>query len=418
MRAACAERPRATRRPVALLLAAALTALLGGCSWFGGGDEEELGPEPLMDFEPEGRVVEDWSAGVGAGLGDRYTRLVPAVDDGVLYAADAYGLVEARDLDDGERLWETRIGSPGGGIVGSLVFWGRDDDGGSFVTGGVGVGEGRVFVGTEDGELVALDRGDGSEDWRARLSSEILAPAAAGDGLVFVMSEDGRLTALAASDGTRVWSYDTQVPVLTLRGTSAPVWSEPIVFAGFASGRLTALRGENGEVIWEHVVALPSGRSELERISDLDSTPLVTPVGAFVASYQGAVKSLRLLDGAVQWERPLSTYTSLGEGYGQVYSTDEDGVIRAMDQASGNVVWEQAGLARRGVTGPGVFGPWLAVGDAEGWVHLFAQADGRPVARLRVDRQGIRNAPIGVGDRLVVYGNGGRLAVLRFERGG
>ena len=88
-----------------------------------------------------------------------------------------------------------------------------------------------------------------------------------------------------------------------------------------------------------------------------------------------------------------------------------------MDQVSGNVVWEQAGLARRGVTGPAVVGPWLAVGDFEGWVHLFAQSDGRPVARVRVDRNGIRNAPISVDDRLVVQGNGGRLAVLLFERG-
>ncbi|MEE4298762.1 MAG: outer membrane protein assembly factor BamB [Pseudomonadales bacterium] len=406
------RRRRLDAAPVLLLL----TMVLGGCSWFGG-DDEELGPEPLMEFEPEGEVLELWDGRVGAGLGERYTRLVPAIDGDVLYAADAYGVVEARRLEDGERLWQTRIGSPEGGVLGAVAFWGRDDDEGSFVTGGVGAGEGRLFLGTENGELVALRGADGEELWRFQLSSEILAPVAAGDGRVFVVSEDGRLTALAAEDGTRIWSYDTQVPVLTLRGTGAPVWSDPIVFAGFANGRLTALRGESGEVLWEHVVALPSGRSELERIADLDGSPLLTPVGAFVASYQGAIKSLRLQDGAVQWERPISSHAELAEGYGQIYSTDEDGVIRAMDQVSGNVVWEQAGLARRGVTGPAVFGPWLAVGDFEGWVHLFAQSDGRPLARVRVDRNGIRNAPISTGDRLVVLGNGGRLVVLRFERG-
>lgn len=406
--------PRGRFGAVSLLLV--LTTALGGCSWFGG-DDEELGPEPLMEFEPEGRVIELWDVEVGGGLGERYTRLVPALGDEVLYAADAYGVVEARRLDDGERLWQTRIGRPDGGVLGAVAFWGRDDDDGSFVTGGVGFGEERLFLGTKNGELVALRADDGEELWRVQLSSEVLAPVAAGDGMVFVMSEDGRLTALAAEDGARIWSYDTQVPVLTLRGTGAPVWSDPVVFAGFANGRLTALRGENGEVVWEHVVALPSGRSELERIADLDGSPLLTPVGAFVASYQGAIKSLRLQDGSVQWERPISSHAELAEGYGQVYSTDEDGVIRAMDQVSGNVVWEQAGLARRGVTGPAVFGPWLAVGDFEGWVHLFAQSDGRALARVRVDRSGIRNAPISVDDRLVVQGNGGRLVILRFERG-
>ena len=400
-----------------------LTMVLGGCSTLSslnpfGGDDEELGPAELIEFVPEGRLREVWDASVGSGLGDRYTQLIPAVSGRTLYVADAYGIVEARALSDGERLWQTRVGRPDGGIIDSVVFWGRDDDGGSFVTGGVGVGEGRVFIGTEDGELIALRDEDGGELWRTQLSSEVLSPAETGADRVFVMTLDGRLTALSLSDGSRIWSYDTQVPVLTLRGTSAPVYSEPLVFAGFANGRLAALRGVNGEAIWEHVVALPSGRSELERISDLDAPPLITPAGAFVGSYQGALKSLRLLDGAVQWERPISTHAALAAGYGQVYSTDEDGVLRAMDQATGNVVWEQDGLLRRSVTGPGVFGPYVAVGDFEGYVHVFAQSDGRPVARARFDRDGIRVAPMGVDDALLVFGNGGRLGVLRFERGG
>jgi outer membrane protein assembly factor BamB len=401
-----------------LLAFGVLTTVLGGCGTLSSlnpfaDDEEELGPAELMEFVPEGRVREIWDASVGSGLGERYTRLVPAIDGRTLYVAD-----EARDLADGERRWQTRVGRPAGGILDSVVFWGRDDDGGSFVSGGVAVGEGRVFIGTEDGELIALRDEDGGELWRTQLSSEVLSPAETGADHVFVMTLDGRLTALSLADGSRVWSYDTQVPVLTLRGTSTPVYSEPLVFAGFANGRLAALRGANGEAIWEHVVSLPSGRSELERISDLDSSPLITPAGAFVGSYQGALKSLRLLDGAVQWERPISSHAELAEGYGQVYSTDEDGVLRAMDQATGNVVWEQDGLVRRGVTGPGVFGPYVAVGDFEGYVHVFAQSDGRPVARARFDRDGIRVAPMGLDDRLLVFGNGGRLGVLRFEREG
>ena len=271
-----------------------------------------------------------------------------------------------------------------------------------------------MFLGTRDGELISLRTEDG-EVWRTQMSSEVLAPAAVGDGQVFAMSLDGRLTALSLSDGARNWSYDTQVPVLTLRGTSTPVYSDPMVFMSFAGGRLTALRGENGEVIWEHVVALPSGRSELERISDLDASPLVTPAGAFIASYQGAIKSLRLLDGSVQWERPVSTFSELAEGCSQIYNTDEEGIIRAFDQVSGNGVWEQGGLIRQGVTGPAVFGPWLAVGDFEGYVHLFAQSDSRPVARLKVDGDGIRNSPVAIDDRLIVQGNGGRLGVYRFS---
>ena len=403
------------------LLVAALVLTLPGCAWLGsvnpfaGDDEAAAGPAPLMEFEPEGRLREQWDASVGSGLGDRYTLLQPAVRNDRVYAADAYGLVEARDLATGERLWQTRIGAPDGGFLSGFMFWGRDDDGGSFLTGGVGADDSAVFVGTTEGTLVALRAQDGAELWRAKLSSEILAPPASDGERVFVPTLDGRLTALSRSDGSRIWSFDTQVPVLSLRGTGAPVVSEPLVFNGSANGRLTALRAADGQAVWDHVVSLPSGRSELERMADVDSAPLITPQGAFVSSYQGAVKSLRLQDGNVQWERPISSYANLAAGYGQLYVTDEEGVLHALDQGTGTESWQQDGLLRRGVTGPAVFGAHVAVADADGWLHLFAQSDGRPVARVRVDRSGVRVAPVGLGDRVLVQGNRGRLAVYALE---
>lgn len=407
--------------PLRGLLVVALVLTLPGCAWLGrinpfAGDDEGTGPAPLMEFEPEGRLREQWDASIGSGLGERYILLHPAVRNGRVHAADAYGLVETRELASGERLWQTRIGSPAGGLLSGLVFWGRDDDGGSFLTGGVGADDTAVFIGTTEGTLVALRAQDGAELWRKNLSSEILAPPASDGERVFVPTLDGRLTALSRSDGSRIWSFDTQVPVLSLRGTGTPVLSEPLVFNGFANGRLTALRAEDGQVVWDHVVALPSGRSELERMADIDSAPLVTPQGVFVSSYQGAVKSLRLQDGNVQWERPISSYGSLAVGYGQLYVTDEEGVLHALDQGTGTESWQQDGLLRRGVTGPAVFGAWVAVADADGWLHVFAQSDGRPVARVRVDRAGVRVAPTGLGDRILVQGNGGRLAVYVLER--
>ncbi|MEE4362057.1 MAG: outer membrane protein assembly factor BamB [Pseudomonadales bacterium] len=400
-----------------LLRAFVLGALLlglPGCSWFGGDDEEE-GPAPLMEFEPEGRLKAVWRARIGDGLGKRYTRIEPVVVRGTLYAADVYGVVEARELETGQLRWRTRVDVPAGSFLSSFAFWGRDDDDGSFVTGGLGADDFAVFLGTKDGALIALRANDGGELWRAQLSSEILAPTASDDARVYVMTGDGRLTALSRSDGSRLWSFDTQVPVLSLRGTSAPVVQGPLVFAGFANGRVVALRSDEGQVLWEHVVALPTGRSELERIADVDSSPLPTGVGVFVGSYQGAVKGLRIADGNPQWERPLSTHEALAEGYGDIYVTDENGSLYALDQVSGAVDWQQDGLARRGVTGPAVVSAYVAVGDAEGYVHLFAQSDGRPIARLRVDSAGVRDTPLGVGDRLVVLANDGRLVVYEFE---
>jgi outer membrane protein assembly factor BamB len=396
-----------------LLLLTALT--LGGCSWFGDDKNPDLEPMPLMVFEPEGALVEDWSVQVGDGQGKRYTRLRPALVDDTLFVADAYGLVEARSLEDGALRWQARIGLPEAGWLSKLNLLARDSDNGSFVTGGVGADAYTVLLGTRDGVIHALRADDGEPLWTAQLSSEILSPPAVNRELVLVLTSDGRLTALNRSDGARLWSYDTQVPVLTLRGGSAPLLSGGFALGGFASGRLVTLRASNGQVLWENAVGLPAGRSELERIADVDSTPLLKGGVVFAVSYQGAVKALRLQDGQALWERPLSSYGALAEGYGAVFVTDDAGSIFALDQNDGVVSWQQPGLARRGVTGPAVAGGNLLVADEEGYVHLFAQADGRPLARRRADRKGVRLAPLGDGERFYVYSNRGRLQALRFE---
>ena len=84
-------------------------------------------------------------------------------------------------------------------------------------------------------------------------------------------------------------------------------------------------------------------------------------------------------------------------------------------EGRGTQVWSNDNLARRQLTAPVTFSSYVAVADYEGYVHLLAQTDGRLVARTRVDRKGVRAAPIAVGDRLFVFGNSGDLVALRIE---
>ncbi len=408
--------PRATRS-LSLLLGA---VVVSGCSWFswlpfvGNGDDEKskLEPAKLVDFDREVRLRREWSAGIGDGLGKKYLRIRPAVLADRIYAADGYGLVEARDRFTGKRIWRARIGDAGGMLSG-LNFFDRRDP--SYLTGAVGAGHGYILLGTTFGEVVALSASDGNEVWRSRVGSEILSPPVAGGRLVFVRTIDGRLLALERDDGSIRWSFDNQVPILTLRGTGTPVYSDGVVYAGFDNGMVAAVRAANGEPVWQHRVMLPEGRSELERMVDVDSTPLLSGGILYVAAYQGRLKALRASDGSLLWERELSSHVDLAEGYSQIYVVDDDDVITAIDQRNAEEVWKQEGLFRRRLTGPIAFSNYLVVGDGDGYVHVLAQSDGRFLGRTKVDGDGIRSRPV-VEDRLLyVLGNSGRLRALDVE---
>lgn len=373
-------------------------------------DDTALKPAKLTKFEPEVEVRRVWKAGVGGGLGRKYLRIRPAILADQIYAADGYGRLEAFDRFSGKRLWSTQLPKESGGFLNSLDFLDRTDP--SFVSGGVGAGGGHLFLGTTNGELIAFSAADGAEVWRARVDGEVLAAPTTGEGMVFVQTIDGSLTALEIETGEERWQVDNPVPILTLRGTATPVYDGGVIYAGFANGNLIAVRAENGEPIWEHRVMLPEGRSELERMVDVDSTPLLDGPIVYVVSYQGNVRGVRRQDGNPLWEIPMSSFLDLGEGYGQLYVIDEDDTIVAIDRQTAEEAWRQDVFARRKLSSPVVFSNYVAVTDDEGYLHILAQSDGRLLGRRKLDGKGVRSRMLYADGVLYAMGNSGSLQAL------
>ncbi len=377
----------------------ATTALLAaGCSpggWFSSGTPNVEPPAPLTEYEPSVRATTVWSRDVGASAGRRFLRLRPAVMGERVFAAERDGDVSAYEIASGEPIWETATDTP--------------------IAGGPGVGEGLVLLGTSDGEVLALQADSGDIAWRRRVSSEVLAAPAAAEGVVVVRTQDGKLTGFAASDGTRLWVYDRSVPALSLRGTSAPVVAAGAVVAGFDSGLLVALALKDGQLLWESRIATPSGRSELERLVDIDADPVIADNLIYVVTYQGRVAAVDLTSGQVLWRRDMSSHAGLGVSRRNLFVTDDQSFVWAVDRENSASLWRQDKLARRALTPPAVFGEHVVVGDFEGWVHFLDREDGRLAGRHRVDGDGLATAPVVVGDLLLVYGRGGTLSALRVE---
>lgn len=375
--------------PVILLLA----GMLGGCSFMSGlmGDDDNTEPPAELEkLENPVALKRLWSTRIGVGYDEQFVRLVPAASDGHILAADRRGRVAAYDAATGKELWETRTETP--------------------VSSGPGAGEGMVLVGTSDARVLALDLQTGELLWEAGVSSEVLSVPQIDRGVVVVQSVDGNVTGLAAIDGRQLWIYDRDVPVLTLRGTSTPAVGYGAVIAGFASGKLAALTIDQGFVAWETNVAVPKGRSEIERMIDIDGDPVILGSAVYVSSYQGRVAVIDAQNGNLGWTRDMSSYTGLGVDFSQVYVTDDQSHVWALARSTGASEWKVETLANRVLTAPEPFGDYVAVGDVEGYVHLLSRYDGHIAARVKVDSKGISSRLLARNDVLYVYGNSGKLA--------
>lgn len=345
--------------------------------------------EYVAEIEPE--II--WQEQVGVGSDGMYLKLVLVVADDKIVVADRSGLVQARNKTNGDLIWET--------------------DTEKMISAGPGIGSNTVLVGTSDAEVVALNLEDGSLLWTQRVSSEVLATPQAKRNVAVIRTVDGRLTGLDESTGKNLWTYERSVPPLSLRGTANPVIEGDQVIEGYASGKLIALRLSDGKVEWESSVVIAEGRSELERLVDLDSDPLILDGVIYIASFQGGIFAISLQDGQViWWRRELSAFSDLAGDWSYLYLSDEFSDVWALEQRNGASLWKQTELHRRQLSAPAIYKDSIVVGDFEGYLHWLSQYDGRQLGRIQIGDGPIVASPLVVDDTLYVYSKDGSLAAL------
>ena len=372
--------------------------------------EDPDAPAKLTSYKSEVKFERAWRASIGKGLGKQFMHMVPGVLSDRVYAADAYGYVEARERFKGKKLWSTRIGDDGKNLFSSLNFMDKNDT--SSVSRRCRRRR-RIGVARDDARRggCVVRRGRVATLARERRSG-VLSEPVTGDGFVYLQTSDGRLVALDAKDGARRWTFDTQVPALTLRGTGSPAFEAGVVLAGFANGKVGAFRAATGERLSEPTRDVAPGRSELDRIVDVDGSPLITAKRCTRRGFQGQAVGHSSVRRRVLWERDTSSFVDLAHGFGHIYVVD-DSVVTAIDQRTSTVAWQQRALFKRGLRAAGaVIGSYIVVGDAEGFLHVLAQGDGHLMGRQKIDDDGIRSRPI-VADNLVYcMGNGGKLVAF------
>lgn len=376
------------RWPILLLI-----SLTSACSWFDG--DEETRPAELVDIDNPIRLKEVWSKDFGDGSGDIRLGLLPTVGKGKVAAADAKGTLAVGDAETGKVLWKKKTGHP--------------------FSAGPTIIDDRILIGSREGAILAFSLEDGTELWQSPVSSEVLAAPVAQDGVVVIRALDGRIFGLDESDGTRLWVYDRGVPILTLRGSGRPLVRAGIVFFGTDDGKVVALRIADGTVLWEQTLAASAGRTELERLVDIDGAMAIVASELYVTGYQGRVAALAVDSGRILWVQDMSSHQGLAVSRTQLFVTDADSSVWALDRRSGGTMWKQDIFKNRHLTGPEIHGDYVVVGDTEGYLHWLSLDEGIQKGRVKLDSSPIHLPAVVKGDILYAMSSDGHVGAYRIE---
>ena len=379
-----------------LLLSLGLAALLfaAGCSK----DKDVEPPAVLTKFSNTLPIKKLWGDSVGGGKKEQKLRLGlgPALADGVVFAASYKGEVLAVTVATGKQVWVKKLKK-------------------QTLSAGPAAGFGLVVVGSSKGTVIALDAANGNERWRTRVNSELLSAPAIGEKVIVLRSVDGRLHGLDSSNGKELWSVEQQVPRLSLRGTATPVIAKELAISGFDNGKVMAVNLTTGDTVWDTALASPHGRTELDRLVDVDSAVRVVGENVFAAGFQGRTAMLALDSGQIWWAHDMSSYRGLAVDGENLYVTQSDGIVVAMRQRDGSELWRNDRVKLRGVSTPVETSTAVVVADFKGYLHWLDKSTGALVARERIAKFRVGSQPVVVDDTVVVLDDGGKLAAYRAD---
>ena len=353
------------------------------------GDDGRYDPTPLKEFPAAVSATIAWQVPVGSGSGVGFA---PAIVNDSVYAAAADGSVGKFDLKNGASVWLQKLDLK--------------------LTAGVGSDGNVTAVAANDGTVVAFDD-TGAEKWRAKATSDVFVPPVVGYGIVAVRSGDYRIQGFNAQTGERLWSIQRPGPSLALRGTSKMIAAEGLLITGVPGGKMIAVNMQTGDIQWEGVVAAAKGSTDLERVTDVTGSPILTGSLLCAASYQGRVICFDVSQrGRPVWGKDYSSPNGISVDANAVYSGDQKGVITAFGMQNGAQSWTQDALKYRKPTTPVSNGKYITVGDYKGYVHILSATDGKMVGRIAVGGDAMIVAPQVTSQGMLLQLGNGSLALI------
>ncbi|CDG18466.1 outer membrane protein assembly factor BamB [Xenorhabdus doucetiae] len=377
-----------------LLVGLVASVLLAGCS----SEQDTVTMSPLPKVENQFKPHIVWDKSVGSGTGQYYSHLSPTWQGSTIYVADRQGVIKAFDIDSGKEVWATDLSEKAGLLSSRLP---------ALLSGGLTVSGDRLYVGTERAKVIALDTANGKVAWESTVAGEALSRPVVSDGLVLIHTGNGMLQALNETDGSVAWSINMDTPALSVRGESAPAVAYGAAIVGGDNGRISAVLLSQGQLIWQQRISQVTGSTEIDRLNDVDMTPVVSDNVIYAIAYNGNLVAMDMRSGQIIWKRDLGSVNDMVVTDSNIFIVDQNDHILSLRKSDGVTLWSQNDLSHRNLTAPEMYNGYLVVGDGEGYLHWLNMSDGKFVAQHKVDGSGLLSRPVVASDKLMVQAKDG-----------
>lgn len=339
----------------------ALMSSLLGCSNIKDTAEQPVELEPIQATWVVDRV---WQHSLGGGQKKVAADLSPVVRGGQVYVANAKGTVFAFNAQTGKKIWRSETAKR--------------------VSAGLGVNDSALFLGEQNGEILALNIDNGNILWKKQLKTETSVSPVANDEYVIVLGSNGTVFCLSADTGNQIWSKKLSVPKLSLKGNARPFLIGGVAYLGLDNGQVVALSLVDGRTIWRSTIGVQRGRTELDRLADVDMLKVDLDGALFASSYSGSTVLMNPANGQLGWQRDISSASTAQVDSNALYLVDDISKVWKLDKRSGKTLWLSNKLRARGLSGIATVGDVIMVSDYEGYLHLLDASSGQIVGRKQL----------------------------------
>ncbi|ATG16850.1 outer membrane protein assembly factor BamB [Providencia alcalifaciens] len=382
-----------------LLVGLVASALLAGCS----SETDSIVMAPLPQVENQFTPSIVWDKSIGNGVEQFYSELSPAWDGSAVYAADRKGLVKALELESGKELWSVDLSKRTGFLSANLS---------ALLSGGLTIYDDKIFIGTERGTVIALNKENGEVLWDVEVAGEALSKPVVNGDMVIIHTSNGQLQALDTATGAIKWTVNMDTPSLSLRGESAPAVAFGAAIVGGDNGRVSAVLLSQGQLIWQQRISQVTSSTEIGRLNDVDMTPVIDDGKVYAIAYNGTLAALDMRSGQMLWKRDLGSINDMVLSGDNLYLVDQTDRVLSVRKSDGVTLWTQDQLLNRGLSAPEVYNGYIVVGDKEGYLHWLDTSTGGFVAQNKLNSSGIHSRPVIASDKLMVQARNGTVYLL------